>query len=69
MWNKIFRGLPVAGTMQKLGYFCYSLYFSYFFDVFKGAQSRYFESFSVRHKINIQLKETWKQWFTKIEKH
>ena len=59
MQNQIFRALPVAGTMQKIGYFCYSLYFSYFFDVFKEAQSRYFESFQLfRHKINIQLKET-----------
>ena len=32
-------------------------------------QSRDFEIFWPRQKMTFKLKETWKQWFTKIEKH
>ena len=36
---------------------------------FKGATSRYFESFSATCKITFNLKETTKYCFGKIEKH
>ena len=36
---------------------------------FKGARSRYFESFSATCKITFSVKETTKYWFGKIEKH